>query len=186
MRKNCKLNLVLTLILPVAIATSHPVLFAQTPLQTNTSSLPTGLMLDKTKTPARWQGDFDYDGIVDLLYAVKITPASKLASNVKVLNLWQSTTNSASKSALALLIQGSRNSTFYLLRYDPYFSSPIWQEAKLPVAVVKRGGLGYQKWRSQIPTLKGDSIILGTEAGIHTLVYWDGSNYRLYTPNETP
>jgi hypothetical protein len=181
-----KLNLILPVLILVAIATPHPAIFAQTPLQTKTSSLPVGLMLDQTKTPARWQGDFDHDGIVDSLYAVNITPTFKLASNVKVLNLWQSTTNPASKSALALLIQGSRNSTFYLLRYDPYFSSPIWQEAKLPVAVVKRNGSGYQQWRSQIPTLKGDGIILGTEAGIDTLVYWDGSIYRLYTPNEIP
>jgi hypothetical protein len=180
MRKNCKLNLVLTLILPVASATAHPAIFAQA------IRLPAGLTLEQTKTPAKWQGDFDNDGIADSLYAVKISPTAKVTNSVKVLNLWQATTNPASKSALGLLIQGSRNSMSYLLRYDPYFNSPIWQEAKLPVDVVKRGSSGYQKWRSQIPTLKGDGIILGTEAGINMLVYWDGSNYRLYTPNEIP
>jgi hypothetical protein len=186
MKVNNKLNFILIVCISVVIATAPNAIYAQTIPRANASNLPAGLTLNQTKTPAQWQGDFDHDGIADSLYAVKINPTTKIASSVKVLNLWQSASNSASKSALALLIKGSRGSTFYLLRYDPYFSSPIWQGAKLPVAVVKRGSSGYQQWRSQISTLKGDGIILGTEAGIDTLVYWDGSNYRLYTPNEVP
>ena len=32
----------------------------------------------------------------------------------------------------------------------------------------------------------GDLIVLPTEAGIDTYIYWDQTKYRLYVPTETP
>ncbi|MGH9580551.1 MAG: hypothetical protein ACRD2R_06115, partial [Terriglobales bacterium] len=74
----------------------------------------------------------------------------------------------------------------FLLHDDDFFGSPIWHEKMRPLAVLKKGGNDFGAWRRDVPKLKGDALLLGTEAGIDILLYWDGESYALYWPNEEP
>ena len=90
---------------------------------------------------------------------------------------------------LGLRIRLSRASQTYLLHDPDFFSQPIWIEGiegKPPVKVITKKNAQYGAWKKQAPGLQGDAIELGTEAGIDILLYWNGKQWRIYSPPEDP
>jgi hypothetical protein len=76
----------------------------------------------------------------------------------------------------------------YLLGDREFFTTPIWQDAAPQGLVgIIRKPRATREGRRRLPRpAKGDAIRIATEAGIDTLLYWDGKTYRLYAPPEVP
>ena len=141
-------------------------------------------------------GDFDGDGISDALYLVTVLPASAenaLASDVAVIGaLFGQEALGARPESLALaIVQDGGKKKFLLTGYEgdgvaDFFSSPIWAGPSVPVQVAKRGSKTFEDFRRQDGKIKDDIIVVGTEAGIDTALYWTGHSYALFQPAEEP
>lgn len=141
-------------------------------------------------------GDFDGDGKPDSLYLVSIrgaAPGSSLNGDVTVLGglFGQEALGDRPEGlALAVLLGGGKGK-FLLTGYEgegvtSYFESPIWSNPEPPLGVAKRGSADFEAFRRQEPHIAQDIIVVGTEAGIDTALYWTGSSFALFQPAEEP
>jgi hypothetical protein len=132
--------------------------------------------------------DFDGDGAADTVTVVSVAAGKTLPGDVTVVpNLWASSSWHAAqgtKRALAIVV-GKDHRKFLIVDPD-YFDTPIWTEKQLPLAVAKRGSKDFKYFQSQEKHIKNDVLVLGTEAGIDTALYWDGKSFELFEPNEEP
>jgi hypothetical protein len=141
-------------------------------------------------------GDFNGDGRPDAVYLVTIQPQSsenKIAGDVTLIGkLFGSTTLGPRGEALALaILQGGGKGKFLLTGYQGegvagYFESPIWSATPVPLAVARRGSTVFEEFRRQEPKIENDILVVGTEAGIDTALYWTGEGYALFQPAEEP
>ena len=141
-------------------------------------------------------GDFEGDGEQDALYLVTILPGSSsggFAPDVTVIDgLFgqQSLGVRPENLALAIVQEGGRRK-FLFTGYQgegvaDYFDSPIWQQSPVPIQVAKRGSKTFADFRRQDGKIKNDFIVVGTEAGIDTALFWSGGGYILFQPAEEP
>jgi hypothetical protein len=144
-----------------------------------------GLQILTAKTPNNWQGDFDGDGKPDSLQAVAVAANFQPTERMQMLNLWD---KAALKppSPMALSLKHGNGNQEFLLYAATYFTSPIWRSPQLPLEIIQQGSPIHKLWQKQVKALKGDGIVLSTEAGVDTLLYWDGKTYRLFLPPEQP
>ncbi len=141
-------------------------------------------------------GDFDGDGKPDMLYLVTILPQSAghgLASDVTVIgSLFGQESLGARPENLALaIVQDGGRKKFLLTGYEgegvtDYFDSPIWQGPTAPIRVERRGSIAFEDFRHQDGPIRNDIIVVGTEAGIDTALFWTGRGYALFQPAEEP
>ena len=147
------------------------------------------------KTPLL-TGDFDGDGTADAAYLVTILPESaqdKLAGDVTVIGtLFGREPLGARGEALALaIVQKSGRQKFLLTGYQgegvsDFFGSPIWGSLPPPIDIAKQGSKTFQTFQAEEPGIKHDILVVGTEAGIDTALFWNGQNYVLFSPAEEP
>ena len=141
-------------------------------------------------------GDFDGDGTPDAVYLVTILPQSadhKLASDVTVISKLFGLAPLGPRGeslALAILQDGGKRK-FLLTGYQSegvsgYFESPIWSGNPVPLAVAKRGSKSFEEFQKQEKKIKHDILVVGTEAGIDTALYWSGKTYAIFRPVEEP
>lgn len=137
------------------------------------------------------QGDFNGDGLAD--FAVLFMPDSVKFnnSNIKMNELWLYTgvslSNKLHKSIA--IFHGSEKGwlsknieTYILLDYTGVLETPSFD-----LIVNKAGDKDYKSKVSYLPVnLMGDLIIIPTEAGIDTYIYFDKDGYKLYEPEEIP
>lgn len=131
--------------------------------------------------------DFDGDGVADTVSIVSVTPGKVLPGDVEVLStfwgsVWQA--GKGTKRALAIVV-GKQHHKFLIADPD-YFGSPMWSEKQLPLATAKRGSKAFKEFQSQEHRIKNDILVLGTEAGIDTALYWNGKAFVLFEPDEEP
>ena len=141
-------------------------------------------------------GDLDGDGKPDAVYLVTILPQSadhKLASDVTVLGkLFGTAPLGPRGEALALaILQNGGKRKFLLTGYQgdsttSYFESPIWSETPVPLAIAKRGSKSFEQFHRQEKRITHDILVVGTEAGIDTALYWTGQSYAWFQPLEEP
>jgi len=141
-------------------------------------------------------GDFDGDGTADTAYFVTILPESaqdKLTHDVTVVGtLFGREPLGSRGEALALaIVQKSGRQKFLLTGYDgegvsDFFDSPIWGSLPPPIDIAKRGSKAFQTFQAEEPGIKHDILVVGTEAGIDTALFWNGQNYVLFSPAEEP
>lgn len=147
--------------------------------------------------PYSLTGDFNGDRFSDLAVMVRVrAPSGRLAKGVTILNPWDiRRTAAGGSSGLALaIIHGGRKGWSgaplrrYLLTDRDFFATPIWQSSapKDLIGLVRKPRATQQGRRLLPRPAKGDAIRVATEAGINTLLYWDGKTYRLYAPPEEP
>ncbi len=67
-----------------------------------------------------------------------------------------------------------------------FFDSPSWEQGDPPISVAKRGSAPFKDFQKQEKTIKNDVLVLGTEAGIDTALYWNGKTFVVFAPNEEP
>ncbi len=137
------------------------------------------------------QGDFNGDGIND--FAVVFLPVADVieTNRLKVTKLWSYPDSAASeKNHKSLLIfHGSKGGwlsdddrVFVFLDQSGALETPSFE---LLISRVK--DKDYKNNISYLPVvIKSDLIILPTEAGIDTYIYWDKGEYKLYEPEEMP
>jgi len=141
-------------------------------------------------------GDFDGDGTPDAAYLVTILPESaqaKLAGDVTVIDtVFGREPLSARGEPLALaIVQKGGRQKFLLTGYQGegvsgYFESPIWDSLPPPIDIAKRGSEAFQTFQAEEPSIKHDILVVGTEAGIDTALFWNGQSYVLFSPAEEP
>jgi hypothetical protein len=141
-------------------------------------------------------GDFDGDGTADAAYLVTILPASaqdKLADDVTVIGtLFGREPLGPRGETLALaIVQKNGGQKFLLTGYQgegvsDYFDSPIWGSLPPPIDLAKRGSTAFQTFQAEAPGIKHDILVVGTEAGIDTALFWNGQSYILFAPAEEP
>ncbi len=144
-------------------------------------------------------GDFDGDGVPDTAYMVTVLPASArngFAPGVTVLDGVMDGNDTVlgahgAQTAPAIVQQGGKRK-FLLTSHssvDPaqgVFDSPIWSERPTPLSLAKRGSKAFRDFHAQVPQIRNDILVVGTEAGIDTALYWNGKTYVLFSPNEEP
>ncbi len=140
--------------------------------------------------------DLDGDGAADAVYMVSIaagSPKAVIAPDVTVLpKLFDSQPLGphAEKLALAIVLaKGQRK--FLITGYQgegvsDFFGSPIWGEKSIPLSVAKRGSQAFRDFQKQEKQIRNDVLVIGTEAGIDTALYWNGKGFALFEPNEEP
>ena len=141
-------------------------------------------------------GDFDGDGTPDAVYLVTILPQSadhKLAADVTVISklFGRAPLGSRGESLALAILQDGGKRKFLLTGYQGegvsgYFESPIWSGIPVPLAVAKRGSKSFAEFQQQEKKIRHDILVVGTEAGIDTALYWNGKSYAIFRPIEEP
>ena len=141
-------------------------------------------------------GDFDGDETADAVYLVTILPQTaqnKLAEDVTVVGMvFGREPLGARGETLALgIVQKGGRQKFLLTGYDgegvsDFFGSPIWGSLPPPIDIAKRSSKVFQTFQAEEPGIKHDILVVGTEAGIDTALFWNGQNYVLFSPVEEP
>jgi hypothetical protein len=66
-------------------------------------------------------------------------------------------------------------------------NSGVLETPSFQLLVKKKHAQGYRQHQGGLPVKHtGDLIILPTESGIDTYIYWDKTTYKLHVPKETP
>lgn len=140
--------------------------------------------------------DFDGDGQADAVYLVSIAKASAtaaIASDVKVIStLFYSQPLGAREEKLALAVLLAKDKQKFLFTgyegegVSDFFASPSWNEKDIPLSVAKRGSQAFRDFQAQEKRIKNDILVVGTEAGIDTALYWNGKTFVWFEPIEEP
>jgi hypothetical protein len=129
--------------------------------------------------------DFDGDGVADEFTITREAEKVAKESGVRLVNPWLETGGSKeSPKGPGLVIRLSRAPQKFLVHDFEFFKVTSWKREP-PTRIVTKKDKGYAAWKKQVPALRADAIVLGTEAGIDILLYWDG-RWRLFWPNEEP
>ena len=141
-------------------------------------------------------GDLDGDGRPDAVYLVMILPQSpghEIASDVTVIGkLFGNAPLGPHGEALALaIVQAGGKRKFLFTGYhgegvSSYFESPIWSGTPVPLAIAKRASKTFEQFHQEEKRIAHDILVVGTEAGIDTALYWTGQSYALFQPAEEP
>jgi len=141
-------------------------------------------------------GDFDGDGVPDQAYLVTVKPGAatqKLAPDVTVVSkVFGGEPLGAHGATLALaIVQGNGKRKTLLTGYygagtTDFFASPMWTEGEVPLSLAKRGSKVFADFQRQKKAIRNDVLVVGTEAGIDTALYWTGKGYALFSPDEEP
>jgi hypothetical protein len=129
--------------------------------------------------------DFDGDGVADTVTVVSVAAGKALPGDVTVISsLWASSwhANQSARRALSIVVGKHK----FLIADPDYFDSPIWSEKQLPLGVAKRGSKPFREFQAQEKHIQHDILVLGTEAGIDTALYWNGKTFALFEPAEEP
>ena len=130
--------------------------------------------------------DFDGDGVADQFTTTRDAGKAARDPKMRLADPWQERRPAnQSPKGFGLIVGLSHTPQTFLLFDAEFFKTPSWTDGKPPVRVVTKKDKSYAGWKKQVPSLKGDAIELGTEAGIDILLYWDG-RWRLFWPKEEP
>jgi hypothetical protein len=147
------------------------------------------------RAPNLLHGDFNGDGAPDLLAVVAVR-GQRLNPEVRVVRPWPAYNGDAlagndvtwgAEVGLAILhgTPAGESGGVYLL-HDPNAVSILDTHAARALSVIPRAELAAQAAPELARSARGDAIVVPTEAGIDTYLYWDGSTYRSLAPDEEP
>jgi len=136
-------------------------------------------------------GDFDGDGVPDALYLVSVKPSSPAASFAKdvtvVDGLWYSQPlGSHGEKLVPAIVFGKTGRKFLLPGHEDsgtdFFESPIWSADPIPLSVAVKGSKQFMQFAKADKRIKNDVIVIGTEAGDDTALFWTGKKFAWYEP----
>ena len=148
--------------------------------------------LQRDRSPNHYSGDFNGDGKLDTLYVVSTQGAvNQLPADVKLVRPWplndgvsiKNDLTSGAHNSLAIVLGGMKGG---VLLYDSNPISILDTEAAQSITVVKKSDVASLEEPELAKKAKGDIIVVPTEAGIDTYVYWDGSTYKSYSGQDVP
>ena len=147
--------------------------------------------LKQSEKPNYKLGDFNGDGLEDIV--VLFTPQSKPTETkqLKVLTPWvYPTTKKTDKYRQSLVIFQKTNSQWVSNETHVYAlldTNGVLETSSFQLLTTSKKDKDYASHASMLPIkTKNDLIILPTEAGIDTYVYWDKDTYTLFEPEEMP
>lgn len=136
-------------------------------------------------------GDFNGDGIEDvvILFTPKIKPAISARMAMSMPWLYPDAPVSSSYTTSLAIFNGGqkdwlsdRTKIFVMLDTTGALETPSFE-----LMVSRKSDKNYKDHSSVFPQKPvGDLIVLPTEAGIDTYVYWDKSEYKLFNQDEMP
>lgn len=131
------------------------------------------------------EADFDGNRRIDRLWL--LPAASQPEARGRAIDPWRRQQRPFDPAALALVIDRGRGGAGCLLIQNRrFFATPIWEEGGAPVQILPRLSAQARAWRKAARGWRGDGVLLGTEAGVDILLYWDGRQPRIAQRNEAP
>lgn len=126
-------------------------------------------------------GDFDGDGTADRLW---VRRQSRAAIPALAWDPWNARLRRNAGVPFMLVVD--RRDACTLIQNRRFFATPIWNEGPPPLQILPQDAPQAESWRTFAPRWRGDGILLGSEAGIDILLYWDGRRFRVAHSNEMP
>jgi len=147
--------------------------------------------LSHSHRPSIVTGDFNGDGVMDMAVLFRPAPTVTTSKQVTTSTPWAfpgGVQADTYQTSLAIF-NGSRDGwlspdtkVFALLDRSGSLQTPSFQ-----MMVKRKTDKEYARLQGLLPAKhRGDLIVLPTEAGIDTYVYWDQTTYKLHVPVETP
>lgn len=136
-----------------------------------------------------WTGDFNGDGVIDRLWTLPPAAARPAAGREWARDPWRDRQRPFDPAAMALVLAlggGTPSAACTVIQNRRFFATPIWEEGDKPVHILSRNDPAALAWRQFARRWRGDGILLGTEAGVDVLLYWDGRRYRIAYASEAP
>lgn len=141
--------------------------------------------------PSFVTGDFNGDGVMDMAVLFRPAPTVTTSRQVLASTPWTfpgSVQADTYQTSLAIF-NGSRDGwlspdikVFALLDKSGSLQTPSFQ-----MMVKRKTDKEYAHLQGLLPAKHpGDLIVLPTEAGIDTYIYWNHTTYKLHVPVETP
>lgn len=132
------------------------------------------------------QADFNGDGVNDIV--VLFTPKSKPkeTSQLKVLTPWiYPNTKPANKYRKSLAVFQSNDGKWWLEKLHVFVlldTNGVLETPSFELLTISKSNKQYLSHASSLPVkISNDLIIIPTEAGIDTYIYWDKGTYKLYS-----
>lgn len=141
-------------------------------------------------SPDKHSGDFNGDGINDLLWMVN-QASSDVLPNITMQEPWPHyekepvATDFAKGSKIRLAIAHGNDQGTFLLR-DTNSVSTLDTQAAKGMFVLSKDKVAELEQEKLALDARGDVIVIPTEAGIDSCIYWDGSKYKLYEAVDLP
>lgn len=136
------------------------------------------------------QGAFDFnaDGLVDYIYYVDVIANVETISNDISLDMVQpwlkmDDQKKGSKTGVVIIHGGD---VLPSLIHDKNDISVLDASAMLQSKVIKKDKIKFIEEAELSSKAKGDIILIPTEAGIDSFIYWDGLTYQLYEVIDIP
>lgn len=162
---------------------------SESPQEIVERALGAGASLAPDRSPNALHGDFNGDRAPDLLALVAArTVGDDLPPGVRVVRPWPLaegvTPSVPSRGAHVVLavIHGAAGQGGAFILHDPNPISILDADAAGELFVARHEELSTFDEPDLASRARGDVLVLPTEAGEDTFVYWDGSTYRVWAP----
>lgn len=131
------------------------------------------------------QLDFDGDGRQDRAWFL---PAGALPdARGRATDPWRRVQRPLdSQTAMLVVDRGRGSAACVLIQNRRFFATPIWEDGPPPVGVLQRSSAQARTWRGMTRGWRGEGVLLGTEAGLDLLLYWDGRQPRIAQGRDLP
>ncbi len=135
--------------------------------------------------------DINGDGLIDRIGVFRLSKNNKIKGEYVSINPWNKKDvwkKEDTHIVIAFSVssdEGKKPVNCFIFNQS-FFSSPIWQEKKLPISVVSGDSAKVLIKTFCNSNAKGDLVMLGTEAGINIYIYWDGIEFNVCEPDEEP
>ncbi len=141
--------------------------------------------IDIKRTKNSWALDFDGDQKMDALVAVKIL-SNNFSPDLTLAEPWElMDTDSEKGSQFGFILKSGASENITLIR-DKNTLSILDTEAAKETLIVSHKNTADLNLPELSRAAKGDIIVIPTEAGIDTYLYWDGKTVNAYEPIEIP
>ena len=134
--------------------------------------------------------DFNGDGLADTIYYTDVINDISGLSSVVLFQPWliTDTQEQGAKTAI-VIIHGSSSlveGSLPVVIHDKNDISVLDTLAMLQSEVIEKEMIAQLQEPELSARAKGDIILIPTEAGIDSFIYWDGSSYQLYEVIDIP
>lgn len=131
-------------------------------------------------------GDLDGDGRLDRVW-MQLAGGGR----ARAYDPWRGQVRAAERGRPTLVVAWGRpmvaGGACALVQNRRFFSTPIWDADPPPLALLARAAPEARAFAGpQTLRWRGDGILLGTEAGVDILLYWDGRRFRIAYSGDEP